>query len=241
LQPFQPFGVFQLSGGFFVSTYTKMSYSVALGNFGQFQTEVFLPAVNIKTASDHELIEAVKSGNETAFDEVVNRYRQPITNYIFRILNDYEEAVDLSQETFVRVYFAIERYHTEYAFSTYIYRIATNLAISEIRKRKRRKLFSLTGLFQTDDDDKEFDIPDTKRLQDVDLIEFEQKAIISRAIAALPEKYRIPIVLRDIEERSYDQVAEVLELSLGTAKSRISRGRAMLREKLKTRFEFENE
>ncbi len=200
-----------------------------------------MPAVNIKTASDHELIEAVKGGNETAFDEVVNRYRQPITNYIFRILNDYEEAVDLSQETFVRVYFAIERYHTEYAFSTYIYRIATNLAISEIRKRKRRKLFSLTGLFQTDDDDKEFDIPDTKRLQDVDLIEFEQKAIISRAIAALPEKYRIPIVLRDIEERSYDQVAEVLELSLGTAKSRISRGRAMLREKLKTRFEFENE
>ncbi len=241
MQPFQPFGVFQLSGGFFVSIYTKMSYSAALGNFGQFQTEVFLPAVNIKTASDHELIEAVKGGNETAFDEVVNRYRQPITNYIFRILNDYEEAVDLSQETFVRVYFAIERYHTEYAFSTYIYRIATNLAISEIRKRKRRKLFSLTGLFQTDDDDKEFDIPDTKRLQDVDLIEFEQKAIISRAIAALPEKYRIPIVLRDIEERSYDQVAEVLELSLGTAKSRISRGRAMLREKLKTRFEFENE
>jgi RNA polymerase sigma-70 factor, ECF subfamily len=218
-----------------------MSYSAALENFGQFQTEVYSPAVNIKNASDHELIEAVKSGEESAFDEVVNRYRQPITNYIFRILNDYEEAVDLSQETFVRVYFAIERYHTEYAFSTYIYRIATNLAISEIRKRKRRKLFSLTGLFQADDNDKEFDIPDEKNLQDVDLIEFERKAAISGAIAALPENYRVPIVLRDIEERSYDQVAEILGLSLGTTKSRISRGRAMLREKLKTRFEFENE
>jgi RNA polymerase sigma-70 factor, ECF subfamily len=218
-----------------------MSYSVALESFGKFQTEVFLPTVNIKNASDHQLIEAVKCGEEAAFDEVVNRYRQPITNYIFRILNDYEEAVDLSQETFVRVYFAIERYHTEFAFSTYIYRIATNLAISEIRKRKRRKLLSLTGLFQADEDDKEFDITDGKNLQDVDLIEFEQKASISRAIAALPEKYRLPIVLRDIEERNYDQVAEILGLSLGTTKSRISRGRAMLREKLKTQFEFENE
>jgi RNA polymerase sigma-70 factor, ECF subfamily len=243
LQPFQPSGVFQLSDGFriCVQINQKMSFSVALENFGQFQTEVLFPAVQIKTATDHELIEAVKCGDETAFDEVVNRYRQPITNYIFRILNDYEEAVDLSQETFVRVYFAIERYHTEYAFSTYIYRIATNLAISEIRKRKRRKLLSLTGLFQSDDDDKEFDIPDAKNLQDIDLIEFEQKASVSRAIAALPEKYRIPIVLRDIEERNYDQVAEVLGLSLGTTKSRISRGRAMLREKLKANFEFENE
>ena len=197
--------------------------------------------MDIKNASDHELIEAVKCGNETAFNEVVNRYRQPITNYIFRILNDYEEAVDLSQETFVRVYFAIERYHTEYAFSTYIYRIATNLAISEIRRRKRRKLLSLTGLFQADDEEKEFDITDAKNLQDVDLIESEQKAAVARAISALPEKYRLPIVLRDIEERNYDQVAEILGLSLGTTKSRISRGRAMLREKLKTQFEFENE
>src|ERR1044072_3133761 len=103
--------------------------------------------------SDHQLIEATKQGDETAFAEIVSRYRNPITNYLYRFLNDYEEAVDLAQETFVRVYFAIERYHTDYAFSTYIYRIATNLAISEIRKRKRRPLLSLTGLFQSDAED----------------------------------------------------------------------------------------
>ena len=97
-----------------------------------------MPSENL---SDHELIEATKGGDEDAFAEIVNRYRNPITNFLYRFLNDYEEAVDLAQETFVRVYFAIERYHTEYAFSTYIYRIATNLAISEIRKRKRRKLY----------------------------------------------------------------------------------------------------
>src|SRR5437588_1476490 len=102
--------------------------------------------------SDHALIEATRAGDEAAFAEIMGRYRNPITNYLYRFLNDYEEAVDLAQETFVRVYFAIDRYHTQFAFSTYIYRIATNLAISEIRRRKRRKLLSLTGLFQTEDD-----------------------------------------------------------------------------------------
>src|SRR3954447_5727185 len=100
--------------------------------------------------SDHALIEATKGGDETAFAEIMVRYRNPITNYLYRFLNDYEEAVDLAQETFVRVYFAIDRYHTGFAFSTYIYRIATNLAISELRKRKRRRILSLTGLFQSD-------------------------------------------------------------------------------------------
>src|SRR3954467_7096762 len=122
--------------------------------------------------SDHALIEATKNGDEAAFAEIVDRYRNPITNYLYRFLNDYEEAVDLAQETFVRVYFAIDRYHTQFAFSTYIYRIATNLAISESRKRKRRKLLSLTGLFQTEDDSQvEFQPIDTRSLPDADLIE----------------------------------------------------------------------
>src|SRR6476661_11177888 len=107
--------------------------------------------VSEKIISDHALIEATKEGDEAAFAEIVGRYRNPITNFLYRFLNDYEEAVDLAQETFVRLYFAIDRYHTDYAFSTYIYRIATNLAISELRRRKRRKLLSLTGLFQSKD------------------------------------------------------------------------------------------
>ena len=149
-------------------------------------------------------------------------------------MNDYEEAVDLAQETFVRVYFALERYHTEYAFSTYIYRIATNLAISELRKRKRRKLVSLTGFFQYGDDEEEdFQPPDEKPLPDVNLVENEQSKIIGRAIATLPEKYRAPIVLREIEGKSYDEIAEILDLGLGTTKSRISRARGLLKEKLK--------
>ncbi len=183
--------------------------------------------------SDHELIEATKNGDESAFTEIVSRYKSPITNYLYRFLNDYEEAVDIAQETFVRVYFAIDRYHTQFAFSTYIYRIATNLAISEIRRRKRRRLFSISGILTGDKEEPtEFEIPDERRLPEDELLENERDKQVARAIAALPEKYRIPIILRDVEGRTYEEVSAVMDLGLGTTKSRISRGRALLKEKL---------
>jgi RNA polymerase sigma-70 factor (ECF subfamily) len=152
-------------------------------------------------------------------------------------LNDYEEAVDLAQETFVRVYFALDRYHTGFAFSTYIYRIATNLAISELRRRKRRRLLSLTGLFQSEEDsDYEFQPPDTRPLQDAELVDDEKSQVIGKAIASLPEKYRVAVVLRDVEGRSYEEIAEIMRLGLGTTKSRISRGRGLLKDKLESYF-----
>ena len=210
---------------------------MALDKFEKQSAEVLQSTVPIENLSDHQLIEAVKAGDEAAFGEIMRRYRSPITNYIFRFLNDYEEAVDIAQETFVRVYFALERYHTDYAFSTYIYRIATNLAISEIRKRKRRKLLSMTGLFQYDEEDaQDFNPPDEKLLPDENLIENEQSRTIAKAISTLPEKYRAPIVLREVEGKSYDEIAEILELGLGTTKSRISRARKLLREKLQSYF-----
>jgi RNA polymerase sigma-70 factor (ECF subfamily) len=184
--------------------------------------------------TDHELVAAARNGDEDAFAEIISRYKNPITNFLYRFLNDYEEAVDLAQETFVRVYFALERYHTDFAFSTYIYRIATNLAISEIRKRKRRTLLSLTGLFQNSEDNaSEFQPPDMRSLQDADLEEDELSHTIAKAIETLPPKYRLPVVLRDVEGKSYEEVAAILELGLGTTKSRISRGRGLLKEKLK--------
>ena len=206
---------------------------MAFDSYRYVGTEDIRSSMPEEKLSDHALIEATKSGDEAAFAEIMDRYRNPITNYLYRFLNDYEEAVDLAQETFVRVYFAIDRYHTQFAFSTYIYRIATNLAISEIRRRKRRRLLSLTGLFQNEADEAvEFQPPDQKPLADTVMVDEERDQTIARAIAALPEKYRVPIILRDIEGRSYDEVADIMGLGLGTTKSRISRARALLKEKL---------
>ncbi len=206
---------------------------MAHDRFRHSSTEAGMPPMLETKLSDHELVEATRGGDEAAFGEIMARYRSPITNYLYRFLNDYEEAVDLAQETFVRVYFALDRYHTKFAFSTYIYRIATNLAISEIRRRKRRRLLSLTGLFQSEGSDEvEFQPPDSRILPDAELEDDERSQTIAKAIAALPEKYRVPVVLRDVEGKSYDEVAAIMELGLGTTKSRISRGRALLKEKL---------
>jgi RNA polymerase sigma-70 factor (ECF subfamily) len=185
--------------------------------------------------TDHHLLEATKEGDEAAFAELVRRYRNQITNYVYRMTNDYEAAVDLAQETFMRVYAAADRYQTTYAFSTYIYRIATNLAISELRRRKRRRLVSLTGFFQNQDSPgevTELELRDLNPLQDVTVVEDERRTAVARAIATLPEKYRAPLVLRDVEERSYEEIASILQMSEGTVKSRISRARTFLREKL---------
>ncbi|HJR07334.1 MAG TPA: sigma-70 family RNA polymerase sigma factor [Pyrinomonadaceae bacterium] len=185
--------------------------------------------------SDHSLLEAARTGDEAAFAELVRRYRNQITNYVYRLTNDYESAVDLAQETFMRVFRAADRYQATYAFSTYIYRIATNLAISELRQRKRRRLVSLTGFFQTKDgsgEPTELDPADRRPLQDAALVADERRAAVARAIATLPEKYRAPLVLRDIEERSYEEIGRILEMSEGTVKSRISRARTFLRDKL---------
>jgi RNA polymerase sigma-70 factor, ECF subfamily len=201
----------------------------------RFGTPVPQTVVAEESRTDHALLEATRAGDEAAFAQLVGRYRNQITGYIYRMTNDYDGAVDMAQETFVRVYQAAERYQTTYAFSTYIYRIATNLAISELRKRKRRRLVSLTGFFQETEgsEAREFNPPDLGPLQDAVLVDTERRAAVARAISTLPEKYRAPLVLRDVEGKSYDEIARILETSEGTVKSRISRARGFLRDKLR--------
>ncbi len=199
-----------------------------------FATAMAAPVVAQK-ASDHALLEGTLAGDEDAFAELVARYRNQITSYIYRMTNDYDGAVDLAQETFLRVYRAAGRYQTTHAFSTYIYRIATNLAISELRKRKRRRLVSLTGLLSSADGEeaRDFDAPDERPLADAELVDAEQKRVVKRAILTLPDKYRAPLVLRDVEGKSYDEIAQILATSEGTVKSRISRARNFLRDKVR--------
>lgn len=204
-----------------------------------FAAAAAMPArVVVRPRSDHALLEATRTGDEDAFAELVGRYRNQITSYIYRMTNDYEEAVDLAQETFVRLYRAADRYQTTHAFSTYIYRIATNLAISELRKRKRRRLVSLTGLLNPGDgrEATDFNPPDERPLQDVTLVDTERREAVKRAISTLPEKYRAPLVLRDVQGKSYDEIAAILCTSEGTVKSRINRARNFLRDKMQAYF-----
>lgn len=193
-----------------------------------------LDSAAIAEADDHALLEATRLGDEAAFQELVNRYRNQITNFIYRMLSDYDRAVDLAQETFVRVYTSAERYQANYSFSTYIYRIASNLAITDLRQRKRRRLIPIPSFFDREGEEMEFEIPDDRFVNPDDaMIDDERRRAVSRAIATLPEKYRAAVVLRDVEGRSYEEISAVLGLSDGTVKSRINRARNLLKEKLK--------
>lgn len=191
-------------------------------------------ALAVGDMDDHALLEATRTGDEAAFQELVNRYRNPITNYVYRMLGDYDRAVDLAQETFVRVYMSAERYQANYSFSTYIYRIASNLAITDLRQRKRRRLIPIPSFFDRDGEETELEIADERAVEaDEAMIDDERRRAVSRAIATLPDKYRAPVVLRDVEGRSYEEISAALGLSDGTVKSRINRARNLLKEKLK--------
>jgi RNA polymerase sigma-70 factor, ECF subfamily len=199
------------------------------------RSSVSIENLSIEDMDDHQLLAATLTGAEDAFLEITRRYRNQITNYVYRMLDDYDRAVDLAQETFVRVWVNAARYQATYSFSTYIYKIAHNLAISELRQRKRRRTIQLPTFFSDkDNEEMEVEIEDRKQQPADDvMIGDERRQAVSRAIASLPEKYRAALVLCEFEEKSYDEISGVLGLPVGTVKSRINRARNLLKEKLR--------
>src|SRR5688572_17184770 len=189
------------------------------------RSSVSIENLSIEDMDDHQLLAATLTGAEDAFLEITRRYRNQITNYVYRMLDDYDRAVDLAQETFVRVWVNAGRYQATYSFSTYIYKIAHNLAISELRQRKRRRTIQFPTFFSDkDNEEMEVEIEDRKHQPADDvMIGDERRQAVSRAIASLPEKYRAALVLCDIDEKSYDEISVVLGLPVGTVKSRINR------------------
>lgn len=184
------------------------------------------------TAPDEWLFNQVQRGHTEAFDAIVNRYRDRLFNCIIRLVRQTECAEDLVQETFLRVYRSRNEYQATTHFSTWIYTIALNLARSELRKRKRRQFFSIN----TDPDDDQGERPelsDPAGGPDDQLHHSELGRSIQRAIGQLPIKYQTVIVLRDIEELSYEEISEVLQCPTGTIKSRVNRARLKLQEKLR--------
>lgn len=183
--------------------------------------------------TDEELMATFQDGNEAAFNLLVGRFKDPLTNFVFRFLGDWDDCNDVVQETFVRVYRNKHSYKPIAKLSTWIYTITTNLAKTQLRRRKRRGLFFFSGKGQGEEEEKPvFDIPDDGARADL-LVESSMKQErIQKALDALPEKYREVIVLRDVQELSYEEVAEITGLNIGTVKSRINRGRSQLQEML---------
>ncbi len=182
---------------------------------------------------DNALVSAYLEGNEDAFEALVARYQDKLVNYLNNLLHDYELAVDLAQEAFIRVYKNADRYEGKYQFSTWIYRIATNLAIDEIRRRERKGRFffyNVMSFFQKDD--MTFPLPDKRETPEKALDRKEKLDRLQAAIDTLPEKYRLAFMLKEVQELSYEDTSRILEISLGTAKSRIHRAKMLLREKL---------
>jgi len=181
--------------------------------------------------SDEELILQVQSGETLGFDILVDRYKVRLYNYLLRLLRNEDEAEEIAQETFVKAFIHADKYKTIARFSTWLYTIATNLVRNRLRAKKRAPMFlSIWNRgHDSDPDAPAVDLVDTARQPDAQFNDKELSGIINEAIARIPEKYRTSFVLREVNQLSYEEIAAVTGLKLGTVRSRINRARNCFR------------
>lgn len=181
--------------------------------------------------TDEELIlEFQSNGTEKAFEILVQRFKNPLTNYVYRFLGDYDSCVDVVQDAFVKVYRYKDNYSSLAKFSTWIYTIAGNLARTEYQRKKRKNFFSINSFGE---EEKTYDIPDNSYRPDVETDMKMKSEIIQKALLKVRDSYREAVILRDVQEMSYEEIAEIMQIEVGTVKSRINRGRAELQKYLK--------
>lgn len=185
-------------------------------------------AINgFKTLTDGELIVSVMTGRSESFEELVYRYQRPITGYVFRMLGDYEASLDVTQEVFIKVYNSLSKYSDEYKFSTWLYRIAHNAAIDHMR---RNSITPQSIEAENEDGTFQLQIESREPSPEQDHERSEWRNEIDAVVRCLPAAYRDLIILRHSRDLSYDEIAEVTALPLGTVKNRLFRAREMMRE-----------
>ncbi|MDP6778117.1 MAG: sigma-70 family RNA polymerase sigma factor [Candidatus Latescibacteria bacterium] len=180
--------------------------------------------------TDAEILSDVAEGDIEAYGKIVNRYRVRLYNFVFRFVSDRETAEDIVQETFLRAFRKRKEYRAIANFSTWLFTIAGNLAKSELRRRKRWRLFSL---HRDDESDTGLDLPDETYRPDTITESSIADVHIQEAISSLPANYRQVILLRDVEGMSYQEISEIVSCPVGTVKSRVNRARLKLQQKLK--------
>jgi RNA polymerase sigma-70 factor (ECF subfamily) len=174
--------------------------------------------------TDYEIIQLCLKGNQDAFAEIVNRYKKLVYTVVYRMINDKEDASDIAQEVFIKLYRTLDKYNPEYKFSTWAVKITTNLCLDILRKKK----IETTSVDEMIYEPGHGEDPETAYLK------VERTVQIEEAINSLPEKYRLPIILFHQHGLSYDEICKVLNEPLSIVKNRLHRARHMLRDKLVT-------
>ena len=181
----------------------------------------------LRGLDDSALVTAFLAGDERAFGELVERYQTRLLNFVYRTIGDRERAEDLVQEVFIRVYRHLHRFDRSKKFSTWAYTIASNLAKNELRNRSRNPLvlFQTLGKTNREDDDRPLEFEDSSTRPDDLYRKRHLRALVEDTVAQLPEHHRQVFVLRELEGKSYEEIAEITDCNLGTVKSRLNRAR----------------
>jgi RNA polymerase sigma factor (sigma-70 family) len=183
-------------------------------------------------SEDSQLIKDALAGDDAAYTRLMKKYHDAIFSFIFRMVHDREQVEDLTQEAFIKAFASLKNFNEEFAFSTWLYKIATNNSIDFIRKRKLQ-MYSIDKPIESKDSDYTFELPDDSYEADKELISDQRTVLLKKAIDQLPEKYRRVIMLRHSDERSYEEIAEMLKLPIGTVKAHIFRARELLYKQLR--------
>ena len=180
----------------------------------------------LRELPDQELVSAYLAGEIRSFDAIVERYQGRLLNFVYRIVSDRERAEDLVQEVFIRVHRHLARFDRSKKFSTWIYTIASNLAKNELRNRARNPLVLFTSITQGwDDEERPLEFEDPNARPDDQFRKRHVREMVEDSVAKLPEHHREVFVLRELEGRSYEEIAEITHCNLGTVKSRLNRAR----------------
>lgn len=182
---------------------------------------------------EEQLIRYAQQGDNDAFEQLLLLHQKKVYNLCLRMSANPDDALDLSQEAFIKAWRSIGQYQFEASFSTWLFRLTSNVCIDHLRRKKRRQETSLTESFEGSDEAEEFTLPDAAPLPEEQAIANETKLALAQAMERLGPEHREILQLRVVEDLSYEQIAEILDIRVGTAKSRLARARLSLRKILK--------
>src|ERR1700716_3708720 len=182
---------------------------------------------NFSSAIDRDLVASAVAGHEGGFEELVRRYQRPISAYVYRMVGDYDAALDLTQAIFIKVYGSLARYRSEFKFSTWIYKIAHNCAVDHLRRNNGRETSLVSG---SDGETYELPIESRRPNPEQESERRERRIEIESVVRTLPAVYRELIILRHSQDLTYEEIVEVTGLPLGTVKNRLFRAREMMRQ-----------